>query len=157
VIDAIDAANAEDPVLLRVGTAEEPQALVQGRKATGWVEQLCADPPEELRIAARGHHIRRWLIPRNTYPTGRRGYLNWRNRLHAFHADELAQLMTAEGYESSSTVRVGQIVAKQRIKSDRFTQIFEDALCLVFLETQLGEFTERLTKSSTLNRVLVRT
>ena len=48
-------------------------------------------------------------------------------------------------------------VAKRHIKSDRFTQIFEDALCLVFLETQLGEFSERLTESSTLDRVLVRT
>jgi hypothetical protein len=157
VISAIDRANAEDPVILPVEGGEEPRTLVQGRMATRWIEQLSAQPPEELQIAARGHHIRRWQIPRSDYPKGRRGYLDWRNHLHQFHAAELAQLMAAEGYEEASRSRVGEIVTKQRLKSDRIVQLFEDALCLVFLETQLSEFTERLPEPATLDRVLVRT
>jgi hypothetical protein len=157
VIAAIDEANAEDPALVPVGGAKEPRTLVHGRMATHWVEQLSDVPPEELRIAARGHHIRRWQIPRGDYPTGRRGYLDWRNRLHQFHADELSRLMAAEGYEQPSRRRVGEIVTKKHLKTDRIVQIFEDALCLVFLETQLSEFSERLPTPTTLDRVLVRT
>lgn len=157
VIDAIDRANAEDPVPLAIDGVEEPRTLVHGRLATRWVEELDDAPPEELRIAARGHHIRRWEIPRTDYPPGRRGYLDWRNHLHAFHADQLATIMAAEGYEQPSRSRVGEIVAKKNLRSDRIVQIFEDALCLVFLETQLGEFTERWPQPATLDRVLVRT
>ncbi len=157
VISAIDQANAEDPVGLRIGAIEEPRTLVHGRMATHWVEELSKDPPEELRIAARGHHIRRWQIPRQDYPEGRRGYLDWRNRLHTFHAAELTRLMAAEGYDTPATTRVGEIVAKKGLGTDRFVQVFEDALCLVFLETQLGEFTERLPETAALDRVLART
>lgn len=157
VIAAIDRVNEQDPTLLRVGDVEEPLTLVHGRMAMHWVEQLSEAPPEELRIAARGHHIRRWEIPRGEYPSGRRGYLDWRAHLHTFHAELLSQLMAAEGYEAASRKRVGEIVTKRQLKSDRFVQVFEDALCLVFLETQLGEFTERVSQSATLDRVLVRT
>jgi hypothetical protein len=157
VITAIDRANAEDPVPLAVDGVEEPRTLVHGRMATRWVEELTDAPPEELGIAARGHHIRRWEIPRTDYPAGRRGYLDWRNHLHAFHADQLAVIMAAEGYEQPARTRVGEIVAKKNLGSDRIVQTFEDALCLVFLETQLGDFTERLPQAATLDRVLVRT
>jgi hypothetical protein len=49
-----------------------PYELAYARWLTAWVLQLCADgelqPSEELRIAARGQHVERWLVPRNTYP-----------------------------------------------------------------------------------------
>ena len=33
---------------------------------------------ETLLLAARAHHLRRWELPRDSYPVGRAGYLRWR-------------------------------------------------------------------------------
>ena len=52
-----------------------------------WVGLLLPEASEELRLAARAHHIRRWQRPRSTFPEGRGGYLRWRTSLHAFHAE----------------------------------------------------------------------
>ena len=39
--------------------------------------------------------------------------------------------------------RVQDIVQKKQLATDPEVQAFEDALCLVFLETQLDEFSDR--------------
>ncbi|MCP5094775.1 MAG: DUF4202 domain-containing protein [Chloroflexi bacterium] len=48
---------------------------------------------EALQIAARTLHIRRWEIPRESYPRNRTGYLKWRTNLKYFHANKTAEIM----------------------------------------------------------------
>lgn len=107
---------------------------------TDRVLQLRPDASEALRLAARAQHIGRWQIPRNTYPTGRAGYLRWRKDLQRFHANTAADILNRCGYEPAMIDRVREMMLKKRIKTDEETQTLEDALCLVFMERQLEDF-----------------
>jgi len=92
--EAIDAANAEDPTSLLVDGVEVPTQLLLGRLASEWVGRLDPGASASQRIAARGHHLRRWESPRSDYPAGRAGYLRWRRDQKARHAADLAGLLT---------------------------------------------------------------
>ena len=133
-IAAIDAANAEDP---------HGKELRHAELATAWVRRLRPEASEGLLLAVRGHHIRRWAIPRSSYPDGRGGYLRWRRALQRAHAADLTGILTTEGYDDATVARVQDIVQKKQLATDPEVQAFEDALCLVFLETQLDEFSDR--------------
>ena len=137
---AIDAANAADPN----EHDGEPLALLQGRLAEGWVIRLDPDASEALRLAARAHHLRRWVVPRDSYPDGRAGYLRWRRDQKQRHAEELRELLEQVGLGPVIVARAAAIVAKVGLGSDPEVQVFEDAVCLTFLETQLGETADRL-------------
>jgi hypothetical protein len=141
---AIDAANAGDPQRLRVRGELRPKELAHAELVSEWVARLAPDPGEALRLAARAHHLRRWTIPRSEYPAGRRGYLRWRRALQVLHAREVAAILTAEGYDESTIRRVQDLVQKKRLGRDAEVQILEDALCLVFLETQLHDLGAQL-------------
>jgi len=93
-----------------------------------------------LRLAARCQHIRRWQIPRESYATGRVGYLQWRTQLARFHADTAAQLLAEVGYEQESIDAVRRINLKQNLRSSSDMQTMEDALCLSFLAFEFDEF-----------------
>ena len=137
---AIDAANAADPNQ----HDGEPLALLQGRLAEGWVVRLDPDASEALRLAARAHHLRRWVVPRDSYPDGRAGYLRWRRDQKQRHAEELRELLERTGVDPVIVARAAAIVAKVGLGSDPEVQVFEDAVCLTFLETQLNETADRL-------------
>jgi hypothetical protein len=112
---------------------------------TTWVQQLRPDASEALLLAARGHHFRRWTVPRASYPAGRSGYLRWRRDLHQRHAEELGELLRRCGYDREMIDRVSALVRKDGLgrdgaPSDPEVQTLEDAICLVFLETQLADF-----------------
>ena len=139
-IEAIDAANRED--LHR--WSDEPLALAQGRLAHEWVLRLDPDASVALQLAARAHHLRRWVVPRDTYPEGRAGYLRWRRAQKQRHADELRELLERCGVDVPTVERASAIVAKVGLGSDPEVQVFEDAVCLTFLQTQLGATADRI-------------
>jgi hypothetical protein len=151
-ISAIDVANAEDPH--RHGG--EPLALAQGRLADGWVVRLDPQASAALRLAARAHHLRRWVVPRATYPEGRAGYLRWRRDQKQRHAVELREILERSEVDAPIVERAVEIVAKIGLGSDPEVQVFEDAVCLTFLETQLGETAERL-DAALMTDVIVKT
>ena len=138
-IELIDRANAGDPVRIVVHGEERQKELAHSELMTRWVERLRPDAGDELLIAARAHHIRRWEIPRSSYPAGRKAYLQWRTALHRFHAEATGEILAEVGYGQDFIERVGQIVRKHRLRQDAEVQTLEDALCMVFLETQLSD------------------
>ena len=110
---------------------------------SAWVRRLRPDADEPLLLAARAHHIRRWTIPRDDYPSGRHGYLRWRTALHAMHAAEVGRVLMEAGYGADEIARVQQLVRKHDLKRDPEAQTLEDGLCLVFLETQFRDLRAR--------------
>lgn len=154
-VAAIDEANADDPNVLVVGGVERPKELVHAELMTAWVQRLCADATEAQLLAARAHHLRRWSLPRSEFPDGRAGYLLWRTRLKKQHAAEVGEILRDVGYDEDTVEQVGRIVRKEGLSRDPQVQVHEDALCLVFLETQLDELTERLGEDKTVD-VLVK-
>ena len=142
-IRRIDAANADDPHTLIVDGESRPKELTHATMLTAWVRRLSPDAGEALLLAARAHHIRRWTIPRDDYPSGRRGYLRWRTALHAMHADEVGRVLQETGYAGDEIARVQQLVRKHNLTRDPEAQTLEDGLCLVFLETQFADLRAR--------------
>ena len=136
---AIDAANADDPHTIDVGGQERPKELAHAELMTAWIERLVEAPSEAQRLAARAHHLRRWVSPRDRYPQGRAGYLRWRRDQAARQADEVTEILVGCGYDAATVGRVQAIIRKQDLRTDPEVQAHEDALCLVFLQTQLLE------------------
>jgi len=155
-IAAIDAANADDPNLVTVRGRTGPKEVLHAELVTEWVQRLATDPSDALLLAARGHHFRRWTVPRSSAPAGRAGYLRWRKSLQEQQASELGALLVTVGYENDVIGRVQTLVRKVGLEHDRDVQALEDALCLVFLETQLADVAPRL-EPETAQRVLLRT
>ncbi len=139
-IEAFDRANAEDPHLVLSNGAPRPRELVCAERLSAWITRLEPRASETLLLAARCQHIRRWQIPRGSYPAGRVGYLQWRTQLARFHADTAAQLLADSGYEQESIDAVRRINLKQNLRSSSDMVVMEDALCLSFLEFEFDDF-----------------
>jgi hypothetical protein len=131
VCAAIDRANAEDP---------QGHELRYSHRMVDWVRALAPSASEELLLAARAQHVRRWTIARSTYPQGRNGYLRWREDLKKFHADTLGKMMKEAGYPEEAAAKTRNLLVRKNLSSDAEGQTLEDAACLVFLQFELGEF-----------------
>lgn len=154
---AIDAANADDPHTIVVDGLERPKELAQAVMMTRWVRRLSPDSSDAQLIAARAHHLRRWTIPRDDYPRDRAGYLRWRSALGRQHADDVAAIMRRAGYDDEDIARVQAIVRKQGLGRDPEVQVHEDALCLVFLETQFDALAAQLADDDKMIDILRKT
>lgn len=133
VLQAIDAANAKDP---------HGYELPYSQWVSDWVKRLEPNASEELLIAARGQHIRRWEIPRENYPDDRKGYLQWRETLKGFHSEQVGKIMREAGFPRESVEKTARIILKKNIR-DPESQTVEDALCLVFLERQFEDLSRK--------------
>ena len=141
---AIDAANEGDPHTLRVRGEERAKELAHAELASEWLGRLRPDADDALQLAVRAHHVQRWAIPRADYPEGRAGYHRWRKALQAHHAEVTDRILADCGYDASLRERVSALIRKKGLGRDPEVQAFEDALCLVFLETQFHDLAGRL-------------
>ncbi len=115
-----------------------PRELLYAERLTGWVLRLRPDASEALRLAARCQHICRWESPREKYPLDRAGYLRWRADLKKFHAGKSGAILREAGYDDDTIRRVQNLNLKQNFPADAECRVLEDALCLVFLESQFA-------------------
>jgi hypothetical protein len=148
---AIDAANADDPHTIIVDGVERPKEQAHAELMTAWVRRLDPDASDAQILAARAHHLRRWTLPRDEFPKGRAGYLRWRAKLKRQHADEVGRILADASYDQDTTERVQQIVRKEGLGHDPQVQVHEDALCLVFLQTQLADVADQLGDDKTID------
>lgn len=148
---AIDAANADDPNVIVVGGVERPKEQAHAEMMTAWVRRLDPSCSDAQILAARAHHLRRWSVPRSAYPEGRAGYLRWRTALKQQHAEEVGEILRGVGYDDDTIDRVQKIVRKQGLGRDPAVQTHEDALCLVFLETQFDELAGQMGEDKTID------
>lgn len=148
-----DEANAQDPNRDSDNGCEHPREWLYAQRLSAWVLKLAPDASEPLRLAARCQHLRRWEIPRDTYPADRPGYLRWRKDLRQFHARHAAEILTAVGYEPETLNRVRSLNLKENLGKDPELQVLEDALCLVFLEFQFADLAGRSEEGKMVNAV----
>jgi hypothetical protein len=133
---AIDAVHAQDPEE-EAGKAKE---LVYARRMSAWLAKLAPQATEPLQLAVRCQHLRRWAIPRASFPEGKVGYLSWRKQESLAHAALAGELLAQAGYEAEAVKRVQSLIKKERIKHDPEAQMLEDVTCLVFLECEFAPF-----------------
>lgn len=135
-----DEVNAEDPRRETVDGEEHPKELIYGRRMSAWLDRIAPDAPEAVRLAVRAQHIRRWEIPRESYPMDRPGYRAWRTDLGKFHAETAAAILREVGYDDETISHVESILRKERLKTDPDSQLLEDVACMVFLDHYFEDF-----------------
>jgi hypothetical protein len=146
-----DEENARDPNIEESAGAKHPRELLYAQRLTEWVLKLCPEASEELRLAARCQHICRWMVPRDSYPMTRAGYLKWREGLKHFHAEKAGRILREVGYPAEVIARVQSLNLKKDFPNDAEGRVLEDALCLVFLEHQFGDLASKTAEDKTIN------
>lgn len=149
-IAKFDAMNSQDPNTIMVGEKSVPKELHDASAMTRWVEALYPDANEMVRLAARCQHLCRWESPRSSYPEGRVGYLKWRSDLKKFHAERAAEVLRSVGYDEEAIESIRMINLKKGLKSNPDVQMIEDALCMVFLETQFEGYLDKWDEEKTI-------
>lgn len=159
----IDGSAAGGPSAPVASTSKVPYSLVYHQTLAGYVDQLSsqstrgplchrsriaglspdsvltvfaiASPSEGLALAAYCQHIRRWEIPRSSYPEGLTGYKSWRFQLNKFHTAESFKILEQCGYSENEHAEIYRTVEvllqKKTLKgggdksSDEEMQLFE--------------------------------
>lgn len=129
-IALFDAANSEDPNQ----DEGQPKELLYAKRMSEMLGRFAPDAPEAVRLAVRAQHIRRWTVPRGSYPMTREGYYAWRTGLYKFHAETAGELLRQSGYDDATIERVKAAVSKRGLKVNPETQLLEDVTDLVFIE-----------------------
>jgi hypothetical protein len=148
-----DEENSRDPNHELVENVKHPRELIYAQWLTDWVLRLNPNASEELRLAARCQHLRRWEIPRSSYPMTRVGYLQWREGLKKFHAQKAGELLKEVDYPQEIITRVQNLNLKKNFPKDPESRVLEDALCLVFLEHQFADLAAKTTEDKIINAV----
>ncbi len=136
VLDAIDAANTQDPNM----EDGQPAALLYGQRMSSELDRLFPNASDALQIAARGQHVERWKLKRTEYPEGRAGYLAWRKAQGVYHAEVVRGLMEQAEYGADALDAAERMLRKQGIKRDEEVQALEDVICFVFLKWYFEPF-----------------
>jgi len=139
-ITAFDRINNGDPNKESVDGEMYPKELLYAQRMTEHLSTFYPEASEELRLAARAQHIRRWAIPRNDYPMTKVGYKQWRTALLKYHAETVGGVMEENGYDANAISRVQSLIQKKRLKKDEEVQVLEDVICLVFLHYYFESF-----------------
>lgn len=139
-ISAFDAANSADPNRERDHGSQHPKELLYARRMSMMLERFAPDAPEAVRLAVRCQHLRRWEVPRDSFPRTPEGYKAWRRRLMDFHGEAAGRILHDAGYDDETVGHVQALVRKERLKRDADAQLVEDVVALVFLEHYLERF-----------------
>lgn len=148
-----DEENARDPHTEQVAGVAHPRELLYAQWLTDWVLRLAPAASEALRLAARCQHLCRWMVPRDSYPLTRAGYLKWREGLKHFHAQKAGEILREVGYSEEVITRVQSLNLKKDFPQDAEGRVLEDALCLVFLEHQFGDLASKTSEDKMINAV----
>lgn len=152
-LERFDAMNAEDPNTEVVHGEAVPKELIYGRRMSERLEAFAPDAPEEVRLAVRAQHLRRWTLPRSDFPMDRAGYLTWRTRCAKMHAELAGEVLEDVGYDDETIGTVQRILTKRGLKTDPNVQLLEDVACLVFLEHYAAEFAAKHPKDKVVDIV----
>ncbi|KAL7659415.1 DUF4202 domain-containing protein [Aspergillus niger CBS 101883] len=138
----IDALHSEDPNKLT--DTNIPYELHYAEKMTSYLYKHTPNPSPVLQLAIRAQHLKRWEVPRGTYPDGKIGYYSWRTAVARRQAEIAMKVCLESGIGEAEAERVGRLIRKEGLKGgeDAEAQILEDVACLVFLDDQFEKFQE---------------
>ena len=139
-IERIDEINRQDPHKETASNGKFPKEYLYALRMSTVLDKYDPDASDYMKIAARGQHIKRWMIAREEYPMDRKGYLKWRTELKLMHANLVEKIMLEQRYSGDEIDQVKSLITKKKLKSDPEMQALEDVICLVFLEYYFEDF-----------------
>ena len=139
---AFAAHHADDPRTIERDGVTTTVSLDYHARVESWLVRLEPAAALPVRLAALAQHVRRWEVPRASAPAGLAGYKRWRSELARRQADIAEAELVRVGYDDATAQRVADILVKKHLRSDPDVQLLEDAVCLRFLEDELGPFAE---------------
>jgi len=139
-IERIRRGLEEDPRRETVGGEEGPRDLLFTKRVVAWIERLEPHPSEALILAAWGHDLHRWRLPRDSQAMTTAGYHKWRRAQAVLSSDEVSKILKTEGIQDSEIGRVRDVILKTRFPDDPDSRILEDADCLAFIELKLESY-----------------
>ncbi|MDQ2656533.1 MAG: DUF4202 domain-containing protein [Bacteroidota bacterium] len=142
-IAAFDEYHRRDPNADDVDNKSVTKELLYAERMTAMLLSIAPGANETVKLAARCQHIGRWEIPRDRYPAGRNGYLQWRNEEKFHHARIAEKILRDCDYDSSMIDKVKFLLLKKELSTNVDSQLLEDVACLVFLEFYLADFAAR--------------
>jgi hypothetical protein len=138
-IELFDAANAADPNSVIDAGKSIAKELLYAQRMSAMLARFAPDADEAVQLAVRAQHIERWKSPRSSYPMNRAGYYEWRIALYSFHAQRASELMREAGCDEDLIARVAVMLKKESL-ADPATQMMEDVVALVFIESYMADF-----------------
>ena len=138
-----DRENAQDPHQEEDGGQTYPKELLYAKRMSAVLLEFNPTASEALQLAARCQHIKRWELPRSSFPDGRKGYLLWRSKLKEMHAKTAAEILQWIGYDDDVVQQVSKLLKKSGLKTDPEVQVLEDVACIVFLSYYFQEFSQK--------------
>lgn len=142
IIAEIHAVNSEDPNNDYDNGVAFPKELLYSKRMSTILEQFAPDAEDEVKVACCGQHIARWKYPRNNYPEGRVGYLQWRKELYGIHAELTAHCALKAGVSEEFALTVKEIM-ENKVSGHAGSQTLEDVACLVFLKYYMADFVSK--------------
>ncbi|HEY5649539.1 MAG TPA: DUF4202 domain-containing protein [Nitrospiria bacterium] len=139
-IHEIDESNRQDPRMQTVGGITHPREWIFAQTVSKWVERLNPTAPESVRLAARGHTLRRWEIPRDRYPMDTAGYHEWRKDTAKHSAKWTTEILMRVSYPEEMIQAVRKLITREIPPNHPDAQLLEDADCLAFLEIKLDQY-----------------
>jgi len=89
----------------------------EGQQQQAALSQIPGSEPLTLiKLAARCQHLERFATPRNTFPEGKAGYLQWRRSLYTIQADKASALLLEAGLSEQEAKVVHTWVSKTDLK-----------------------------------------
>jgi hypothetical protein len=140
VMQDIDRANADDPRRIIIGDKEKAYEVAYSERMSERLSKMYPAASEILKIAARAQHLRRWEIPRSSYPEGRIAYNNWRKTCREHHTELVGAILARHGFTPEEIVQVAKLIRKEQLKKDPESQALENVVDIVFIEHYMEEF-----------------
>lgn len=132
-----------DPTKVTLDGKEVPYETHYAGKMESYLARRAPDASYVLRLAICAQHLKRWEVPRSSYPMTKAGYHSWRRGLQKRQAALLGHIME-KSYPSEDVSRAMALVEKEGLKQgEEEVQILEDVACLVFLDDQFDQFKEK--------------
>lgn len=151
ILGMIDAKNHQDPNRENWKGYNYAKEFLYGARMSTQLKNYIQDASVPLQIAARGHHICRWEIPRTQFPIGKKGYYQWRTSLYEYHAKKVGDIMQMQDVDQNIIDKTSLLITKKNLRTDADSKTLEDVICFVFLKYYADEFCKKHTEEKVID------
>ena len=136
----INSVHQQDPNSETVDGIEIKSELLYSRRMLRMLEKVQPDASFALKLAAQCQHISRWSIPRATFPTGKKGYYEWRAAIMKHQLSVTTSVLQQAEINGQSIEIIVDALKNKADKSNINASIIEDTACLTFIKWYLVPF-----------------